>query len=131
MLRKQSVKISWAGILYFLKLQKIVECFRSGEISDLMQYSKVSLKVCDKSSTQRQGQVCGGVPRSWGGGPAGADVTLQGPAPPRWALFCNITALPFNTPRCCLSVRITLLLTLRENTWQIDTILALQITPNK
>lgn len=94
MLRKHSVKISWAGILYFLKLQKTVERFRSGETSDLMQYSQVSLKVWEKSSTQRQGQVLGGAAFMGAGVPAGADVTLQGTAPPRWALFCNVTALP-------------------------------------
>ena len=36
-----------------------------------------------------------------------------------------------SSPRGHLSVRITLLPTLRKNTWQIDPIPALQITPNK
>ena len=55
----------------------------------------------------------------------------KGPLLPAGLLSAASLRCHRDSPRGHLSVRITLLPTLRKNTWQIGPIPALQITPNK
>lgn len=85
---------------------------------------------------QGHGDKCEGPPSSVGGGELQGHMRLSGEGRPlrdgtnglfsATSMHCHL-----NSTRYSLSVRITLLLTLRKNTWQIDTILTFRITPSK
>ena len=91
--------------------------------------STMSVKVWEPSGAGWWGKwwaVGGGL-----GVPQEQKSLRKGPLLPAGLLSATSLHCHHNGPQGHLSVRITLLPTLRKNTWQIDPIPALQITPNK
>ena len=107
---------------------------RISEILDLMEYDEYS--ECESLRVE-QHQVMGtsgggtGVVGGGLGVPQEQKSLRKGPLLPAGLLSAASLRCHRDSPRGHLSVRITLLPTLRKNTWQIDPIPALQITPNK